>query len=214
MKIVAILIATMFVGLTATSISGAVDLEAYINVAIKEWIGCISPAINITTDEQKNQTVDFLVKVNETAVNETDWTYVVNDTIVINFTVDDQSNRRLGIFIFPFLFPRFVFTRLALKEDPDDILEKPIWKESGAVNVVRSLFDGIWPQADKIEEKLKFSIDKDTFYGGPVELYLIINTVGFLPGNIIGGVLLGDNHPIIDRGVVKLTINFVDESTL
>ncbi|MCK4365596.1 MAG: hypothetical protein KAW45_06070 [Thermoplasmatales archaeon] len=209
MKIVAMLIATMFVGLTATSISGAVDLEADINVAIKEWIGCISPVINITTDEQKNQTVDFLVKVNETG-EEQNHTYVVNDTLVINFNIDDQSNRRLGIF----LFPRFVFTRLALKEDPDDILEKPIWKESGAVNVVRSLFDGIWPQADKIEEKLKFSIDKDTFYGGPVELYLIINTVGFLPGNINGGGLLGDDNPIIDRGVVKLTINFVDESTL
>ena len=209
MKIVAMFIATMFVGLTATSISGAVDLEAYINVAIKEWIGCISPAINITTDEQKNQTVDFLVKVNETG-EEQNHTYVVNDTLVVNFSIDDQSNRNLGIF----LFPRFVFTRLALKEDPDDLLEKPIWKESGAVNVVRSLFDGIWPQVDKIEEKLKFSIDKDTFYGGPVELYLIINTVGFLPGNIIGGVLLGDDHPIIDRGVVKLTINFVDESTL
>ena len=209
MKIVAMLIATMFVGLTATSISGAVELEADINVTIKEWFGYIAPAINITTDEQKNQTVDFLVKVNETG-EEQNHTYVVNDTIVVKFSIDDQSNRKLGVF----LFPRFVFTRLALKEDPDDILEKPIWKESDAVNVVRSLFDGIWPQADRVEEKLKFSIDKDTFYGGPVELYLIINTFGFFPGNINGGGLLGDDNPVIDRGVVKLTINFVDESTL
>lgn len=207
MKIVAMLIATMFVGLTATSISGAVDLNANVNVVIKEWIGSIAPSINITTDDQQNQTIDLKVKVNETSVNATDWTYKVNDTLVINFNVDDQSNRKLGIF----LAPRFVFYRLALKEDPDDILEKPIWKTSGVANVVRSLFDGIWPKADKIQEKIAFSIDNETYVGDPVELYLVIHTVGFLPGNVNGHSLLDDENPIIDRGVVKLTIDFVKE---
>ena len=46
MKIVAMLIATMFVGLTATSISGAVDLNADINVTIDGFLGVVSPIIN------------------------------------------------------------------------------------------------------------------------------------------------------------------------
>ena len=203
-KIVAMLTTVFVVCSALASISGAVELNADINVEIREWIGYVAPTINISTDDQRNQSVDIEVNANYTS-----GVHKINDTITINLNIDDQSNRKLGLFI----VPRFVVYKLALKQDPDDILETPTWKTTGYEYVVRSLFG---KPVETIEAKLGgFSIDNETLNKdgaseNRTDLYLVIQTVGFLPGNVNGYSLFGDDNPIVDRGVVKLSIDYVD----
>jgi len=195
-KIFSMLMVILFLGAAFVPLSGAVDLEANINVEIEGWIGNVSPSINNSTDEQQ---IELKVKVNESR----DF-HPINDTIAIDLNIFDNSERQLGIFI----LPRLVLYRFALKADPDDILEKPTFKTTGMVNVVRSLFG---KPSEKIELALNYQIDNETLDGDPVELYLIMHTMGLLPGNINGQGLLGNGNPIVDRGVVKLTIDYVAE---
>lgn len=213
-KIVVILIATMLLGLSAISISRAVDLEASIDVTLKDWGGYVSPSVNVSTDEKKNQTIELKVKVNETG-NPENYKYIVNDTLVINLNIDDQTGRKLGFFF----IPRFVVYRIVLKKDPEDLFEPSIIKPaSGAKNVVENVFSllGIWPIADKIEVAMSYNINNETFDqdNGIENLSLVISTMGFPPANVNGHGLLDGENPIIDRQIVNLEIHYKDETTL
>jgi len=212
MKIAAMLITAMCVSLAVTSISGAVYLNADIDVKVSNFIGLVSPAINVSTDAQKNQTVKFKVTVNETAVNETDWTYVVNDSLVINLTIDDQSGREV------FLLPRLVFYRIVVMRDISEALDInanigllskifPVKVPLGSVNVVDT-YGG--EKSTEISIGLSYQIDNLTFYDPEGEnLTMYITTIGFLPGNVNG--FLEGKIPIIDRQAINLHVLYENE---
>jgi len=95
-KILSILVATLFVCTTVASISGAEELTGNIEVEISQWIGLVSPVINIT----ENQTgLSLKVDVDENG------SATVNDNLTIKINVTDNSGRE----VIPFLIPRSVF---------------------------------------------------------------------------------------------------------
>lgn len=69
-KILSILVATLFVCSAVASISGAEELEGNIEVEISQWIGLVTPMLNIT----ENQTLSLKVDKIEgnASANETD----------------------------------------------------------------------------------------------------------------------------------------------
>ena len=126
LKIVAMLIVAMLVGLTATTISGAVELNANIKVKVNGFIGVVSPEINITTYEQGNQTVSFLVNVSEPIGEPVEnFKYTVEDELKINLEIIDESNRP------SFILPRFMLYRVALVREIGDAIALP--KKIGSI---------------------------------------------------------------------------------
>jgi len=110
-KILSILVATLFVCSAVASISGAEEIDGNIEVEISQWIGLVTPILNIT----ENQT-GLSLKVDKiegnVSANETD-TYRVNDTLSIKINVTDNSERGDT----PFLIPRSVFTSVIVLND-------------------------------------------------------------------------------------------------
>ena len=108
MKILSILVATLFVCSAVASISGAEEIDGNIEVEITQWIGLVTPILNIT----ENQT-GLTLKVDRiegnASANESD-TYRVNDTLSIKINVTDNSERG----DIPFLMPRSVFASVII----------------------------------------------------------------------------------------------------
>jgi len=210
-KIVAMLTATMFVCLAATSISGAVDLNADVNVTINGFIGIISPVVDISTEEQKNQTIGFLVNVTEPPGDEKNNSYKVDDKLVINLDITDETEREV------FILPRFVFYRVIVARDLSDAIALPkrfgslftrllpIKAPFGQVGVVSTL--GGSQKATNFSINLKYRITNETFHNGE-NLTMYITVMGFLPGNING--IHNGEIPIIDRGIVNLKVTYID----
>ena len=216
MKIVAMLIATMFVGLTATSISGAVDLNADINVTIDGFLGVVSPIINQAIESQINQTVTFEVDVNEADAEPENHTYIVNDSLVINLNINDQSERSLPLL--PFLSPRLVFYRVIIARGILDVLELPRkfglldrffpvrvpLSSVGVVDTLRAVKD------TNITIPIKYNIVNETFHGFE-NLTMHISVMGFLPGDVNGFSLQDAQIPIINKKEVNLEVFYKDD---
>lgn len=212
MKIAAMLIAMMIVGLTATSISGAEDFEGEINVDVSSFIGLVSPIIF-----GENQTFDFEVNVSEPVTEPVwNWSYIVDDELVISLNITDGSGRES----IPFLLPRFVFYRVVMMRDISaaiamnktamnktiPILDRilPVRVGLKAVNVVDTLAG---EKAVNITIPLTYTLDSDTYLAGGENLTMYITVMGFLPGNTNG---FSEDVPIIDRKELTATITYVD----
>ena len=109
-KIVTVMIATLFVSTAVASVAGAVELEGEISVEMIQFIGLVCPTIDIG-----NQTgLAFNVEKFEgnASANETD-TYRVVDTLKIKVNVTDNTGRDI------FFFPRSLVTSVwIVRDDP------------------------------------------------------------------------------------------------
>jgi hypothetical protein len=102
-KICAIILASLFVGASFTYIVGAVELQGKIDVSINDFMGGVSPKINLNSD----QTLDIEVEFDGEK-------YKVNTTLTINLDITDNSKRGW----IPWLFARraVVYTQLVRPE--------------------------------------------------------------------------------------------------
>ena len=213
MKIAAILIGAMFVGLATTSVTG-VELGTEISVTIDKFIGLVSPSITA----QEEESIALGVDVNESCPdrNVANYSYVVNDKITINIGYTDLSNREA------FILPRLMFYRVAAMRDFADrddgkgkLLDKlfPIKVGFGQVGVVNTT--GGKPRAEYINISVRYQITNET-YNQSIEssetFTLRIFTMGFLPGNVNGIGFLDGQIPIVDYKQVNLTVNYYEKS--
>jgi len=212
-KIVAMLIVAIFVSLSATSISGAVDLNADINVEVEQFIGLVSPIINMTREDQKNQTIEFLVNVTEPLDDPINNSYIVEDELKININVIDESGRET------FILPRLIFYKVIVSRDlsyaislpktTGSLLKRlfPINVPFGQKGVVNTLGGSL--KASNISINVYYKLTKDTYLNGE-NLTLNIFIMGFLPGNVNG--ILGEKLPIINHEVINLEVLYKDKS--
>jgi len=207
-KIVAMLIATMFVSIAATSISGAEELNANIKVDVDQFVGIVFPVVNATTDEQKNQTLEFLVNVTEPVGEPENYTYVVEDELKVNLDILDNTGRNM------FLLPRLVFYRIVVYRDykeafdqPGRLLKKlfPIKVPLSSASVVNTLSG---PAADNITIGVSYPISNETYHSGE-NLTMCISVMGFIPGNVNG--LIEGQIPIIDRKTINLEVLYKEK---
>jgi len=217
-KIVATLIVTIFVSLSATSISGAVDLNADINVNVEQFIGLVSPVVNLTREDQKNQTIEFLVNVTEPLDDPVNNSYIVEDQLKININANDQSGRAAFI---PFILPRLIFYKVIVSRDLSYAISLPKYTGSlikrlfpinapfGQKNVVNTL--GGSTAANNISINVYYKLTKDIYLNGE-NLTLNIFIMGFLPGNVNG--ILGGKIPIINHEIINLKVTYKDKSTI
>jgi hypothetical protein len=215
-KIVATLIAAIFLSLSATSISGAVDLNADINVNVDQFIGLVSPIIDTSRDDQKNQNITFLVNVTEPPDDEKNNSYIVEDQLKININVNDQSERATFI---PFILPRLIFYKVIVSRDlsyaislpktTGSLIKRlfPINAPFGQKNVVNTL--GGSTAADNISINVYYKLTKDIYLNGE-NLTLNIFIMGFLPGNVNG--ISDEKIPIITHEVINLKVTYEDKT--
>jgi len=213
-KICSLLTVALLLGMSASMICGAEEpdniLAAEVNVTVEDWIGQVKPDFNVTTANE-NDSVELKCIVNVTDPNPANHTYDVNDTLIINMNIDDQSSRVLGFFI----MPRCVRWKAYFSEDsnPYKALFKNTYKANGRALVADSLLNFLVPPGE-VDDKIVidmsgYDIDKDTFENGE-EIYLHVYMKGFIPGHVNGGLLDG-LIPILDQETIKLTLSFEAE---
>jgi len=193
-KIMSILVATFFVCSAVATISGAEEIDGKIEVETSQWIGLVSPVINIT----ENQTgLSLNVDLDENG------TATVNDTLSIKINVTDNSERG----DIPFILPRTVFTHVLILNDDTSLL--PL---RGFLN--RFIRAKVTPfslknKAGRIDVRngdtmlnisMKYSIANTTMMEN---MTMHVTVMGFLPGNINGL----DGIPVIQH--VKINLNEV-----
>jgi hypothetical protein len=191
-KITSIMIVAMFIGMGATSICGAKEiLNGEIKVEVKEWIGLVYPTINLV-----NKT-NMPILVTRT-LNDTNYTNVVNDSLVIKLNIIDNSGRKL--FLIPRTMVYMVFlVRKGEKLSPiGSYFGRLIPKRAfGSVSVVNST---LGPRATNITIPLNYRISNDTFNAGE-NITVKVLAMGFLPGTV-DGVIAG--FPLIVKAEFSL----------
>ena len=196
-KIMSIMIVAMFIGMGATSICGAkATLNGEIKAEVKEWIGLVYPSINLV-----NQT-NTPILVTRT-LNDTNYTNVVNDSLVIKLNITDNSGREL------FLLPRTMFYMVFLVRKGEPL--RPIGsyfgrlmpvRAFGSVSVVNSTLGS---RATNITIPLKYKISNDTFNKGE-NLTVKVLAMGFLPGEVDGAIA---GFPLVAKAEFSLiNINY------
>lgn len=213
MKIAAILIGALFIGLASSPIIGAEEqvLEADITVTVNSFIGLVSPVINVETDAQKNDTVEFKVDINETDANPDNHTYYVNDTLIINLDIVDNSGREA------FLLPRLMFYRVVALRDFDTRTNgvggflaqlMPFKAPFGQATVVNTV--GGSTAANNITIDVNYEITKETYNEseGYESMELRVFVMGFLPGNVNGLGFLDGQIPIVDFKTINLEVQY------
>jgi hypothetical protein len=202
-KIFTMLVVTLFLGTALIPLCGAVELNGDVQVKVKEWLGIVSPKINVT-----NQSIDLLVNVTKKAGDGNNDSYIVDDKIILNLDIQDKTGREF------FFVDRSMIYRIMLSRDikyamslPGKLFNNwlPIKIPLKSVYVVNTLSRA---KASNISLRASFSITNETFHSGGENFSLYIATVGLLPGNVNG--FLGGNFPILDRKIIKLEVNYVE----
>jgi len=210
MKLITMLIASMFVGLAASSVSGAVELEATIDVTVTQFLaGLVSPVVNVTTEGQRNQSVTLMVNLTD-PINKTGR---VEDELVINLNIDDQSGRD----VIPYIIPRWIIGTIMLKRDPIEALKNYNFMEGGLlkrfipltklimVPVVQTFQDDSEPTNFTVP--LSFYVNNESFVNGE-NLTLSITVMGIIPGDINGFFNFDGQLPFLDKKEITLIIDY------
>lgn len=193
-KITSIIIIALFLSISTMSVASAdVALNGKIDVEINEWLGIVYPKINV-----ENQSVTFNVETTESE-------HIVNDTLIINLDVTNNSNRT-------FLLPRSVYYSVIMSRNIADVKLLPLRGYFNRLFPVRSLFnavnviDGLVGKnaSTDIEIPVSYVIDNETYNSGE-NLTLHLYVMGFLPGDLDG---LGKKVPIISNKNIVLNVNY------
>jgi len=186
-KILSILVATLFVCSAVASISGAEELEGRIEVEITQWIGLVSPVINVT----ENQTgLSLKVDVDENG------SATVNDNLTIKINVTDNSNRGE----LPFFLPRLMFASVFVINNDAKIMPELLGYFGRLIRARVSPLKGRVRVDDGdtlLNVSMNYRIDNTTLMEN-MTMHIIV--MGFIPGNINGL----DGIPIISHMKVNL----------
>lgn len=197
-KITSIVIISLLVGIGAVNFTGAYEIDGSIDVEVKNWVGLVSPKINIG-----NQTAPQIL-VNRT-LKDKNYTNMVEDSLIIPINIVDNKTRSTD-----FLLPRPLFYMVFVTRDGEKLLPLGGFinrimpaKAFGSVSVVNST---LGERDTNITVKLRYMINNDTFNAGEnsnqgENFTVKIFAMGFLPGEANGGV---ENLPIIAKGEFKL----------
>jgi hypothetical protein len=198
-KMLSIMIISLFLTLTATSITGSsAVMSGDIDVDLKEWLGIVYPRSNI----EENQTV----LLDAEAVSDGNETYYeVNDTLTIMMDINDESNRT-------FLFPRSVFYTALFFRKILDVKLLPIFGYFSRLCPVRALFNTVnvgdsflgKNASSNINITMQYTIDEETYNNGEnMTMHFLI--MGFMPGDLNG---LGEQIPIISYEKIPLKFEY------
>ena len=201
-KIISMMIISLFLSVSTISIASAEEtLTGDIDVEVSEWLGIVYPEINIG-----NQSIELDVEISEVEeVTE----YLVNDTIIINLDVTNNSPRKI------FVLPRSMFYSAIMTRDLSSVkilplfpLRElfsrffPIFHFFKAVNVVDGMLGK--NETNTIEIPVSYKIDEETYNNGE-NATLTLSVMGFLPGDLNG---LGEDLPIISKEKISLEISY------
>lgn len=182
---------------TVTTAEADVTLSGNIHADVKEWLGVVYPQINL-----ENQSVTFEV---ETITEDDETIYHVNDTLIINLDVTNESNRT-------FIFPRAIFYSVIMKRSLSNVkilplrgLFKrifPIFKPFGSENVIDSILGK--NVTNTINLSIDYEIDEETYNNGE-DLTLTIYAMGILPGDLNG---VSEKIPFITKKQITLEVSY------
>lgn len=197
-KIISMLVTTMFLGLAVSTIGSAVDIQGGIDVSVTGFIGLVTPKINLT-DDQLNQSVTFMVNVS-------DGNYTVEDTLKMPLNINDQSNRT-------FILPRSLVYCILLVREPSNVTIRPIFTYLKRLIPFKSLFNRApvvksilrGNRSENISVTLKYKITSATYENVTENMTLHIYTMGFLPGDSDG---ISEKLPIIDHKKINLEVTY------
>ena len=210
-NIVSVLMVGLFLGTALVPISGAVELNADIDIVVSNFIGLVSPKINVSTEAQRNQSLELLVNVTEPVGDPDNNSYIVEDELKININIVDDTARKS----IPFVIPRLIFYRAIVARDikeafklPGSLLKNwmPIkvpFASKPVVNTIKGT------AATNITIPVYYHLTNDTFYSGGENFTLYLTVMGFLPGNTYG--FLDGGIPILDRQVINLEVSYASK---
>jgi len=207
-KLISMLAIAMFLSITFSTTGTAADLQGDIYVSIDQFIGLVTPKINLT-EEQMNQTVTLMVNVTIDSENPDNSTYIVEDKLKINLDINNEANRS-------FILPRSVVYGILLVRDKSKITVRPIFGYLRRLVPVRALFKTakvvdslLGKKVDNITVPIKYSISSATYENLTENMTLHIYTMGFLPGNSDG---ISQKLPIIDHKKINLHVTYVEKT--
>lgn len=212
LKVVSIMIATLFICSAVASIVGAtpedpfkgkelnkVILEGEINVNVSKTLGLVLPAINIS-----DQSVIF--KVNSTSKSLFNKKYRVENELVIKLSINNESERD------DYKLPRSMFygvlgirgIGLAFKPIKPGLINRlfPI-RGFGSVKVVKSKYNK--NLSDEIKIRIKYyEITKELLERGE-NIILNIYVMGFLPDDVNGEL---EGTKVVAHKVINLKVTY------
>ena len=203
LKLMSAFTAALLLLIIGASVGGAeVELEGNIAVEIDGFSGIVVPKLNMT-----NQSPTFNVEVEK---YEDEDSYFVNDTLIINLDIDDNTGRDI-IYLLPrsvyygVIFNRPFSEAKLLKTHPweDGIIGRllPV-RAFGGVPVVDSI---LGEKNTSIKIDMKYSIRNETYNAGGETLTMYVFYMGFIPGDINGI----EGLPIIGHDKITLDICYI-----
>jgi hypothetical protein len=198
-KITAVIIVSMLLGLGLSAISTAEELDGEIKATVQEYVGIVYPELCID-----NTSVTFKVNITE---EEGNLTYMVEDVLQIPLNVTNETGRE------NFVFPRSIFCSVIMRRPllgnimpmlPISNMIKrlfPVFKPLQTVNVLGGTLGAA---DDMLNITISYPISNVTFEEGE-NLTMTIVAMGFLPGEVNG---VGEKLPIVDHKTITLEVTY------
>jgi len=197
LKMIAIIIVCLFLGTGISSISGSQVLDGQIDVEINGFIlGSVHPRINLENES------DVTFQADE--VTEEDVTYyTVNDSIIINLDIDDNTGKDSYIFSRSVIFGALLIRKPVVNLKVGGFLRrmfaaKPVLKIISVVNATIGA-----NKTTQIEIPVNYTIAKETLEDEDMTLHVM--TMGMLPGDINGV----EGLHVIDYKKVTLHVDYI-----
>jgi len=200
MKITAVMIVSMLIGMGLASISTAEELDGEIKATVEDYIGVVYPELLID-----NSSITLKVNVTD---DEGNLTYMVEDVLSIPLNVTNETGRE------NFIFPRSIFCSVVVRRS---ILDAKILPMLPISNLLKRLFPVLKPLQtvnvlggtlgaadDMFNITMSYPISNTTFEEGE-NLTMTLIAMGFLPGEVNG---VAESIPIIAHKTITLEITY------
>ena len=196
MKILAIMVVSLLVGLSTISVSGANKLDGQIDVEITQFIGLVHPHINLDNDSDISFAAESVEQDNVSF-------FRVNDSITIDLEITDNTGKGSYLFARTFFYSAIILRQPVINMKVGSFLKRmiPAIELLKPVKVVNSTLGG--NRTTEIEIPVNYIIAKETLE--PEEMKLILVVFGMPPGDINGI----EVFPLIDYKIVKLNVDYI-----
>jgi len=193
MKLISIMIVTVLIGAGLSSISVAQPLGGQIDVEVSNFIGIVSPVLNLDNES----TVDFSAEFVEEGNNSY---YKINDSLEINLDVTNNMGRD------NLIFSRSLFYAAVLIRTPKITFTGGFFKRMLPVLKfgVKPIMDSMLVQNSTpvIKLPVNYTLGADSI--GTEEMTLHLFTMGMIPGDVNGI----EGLKIVDYQKVSLTVDY------
>lgn len=197
-KIASIMVACLFISVSAVTMAGAEQLDGEIETEISEFIGIVKPTIKL-----ENQSVQI-------GVDDVDGNYTVNETLQLTINVTDNSGRNESI---PFIIPRYLLVSVFIVREinKDKVPLMPLRDYLKRLIPVRvtPLKGGVinLKEGDQVFNiSMKFPINNFTMDNTYENYTMHTFVAGFLPGGADG---IASVFPIVEHKKITLEAEYV-----